>query len=164
MNKTSLETPPNLESESSLKILAAKEKRKLLNKKYRTHIKNYVNNLKTQYNNLHLQKYKDYPAYWFNPFLIPKIYSRNAFQTIEHLFFIKHYNLSNRQFVVQLLEHTEQCQQRFVRRYLQNSQSKNMKKKNETKVHILYCEQLIMLYRTILKYYNIKEMIDGSLL
>ena len=157
MNKPSLETPSHLESESSLKIIAAKEKRKLLNKKYRTHIKNYVNNLKTQYNNLYYQKYKDYPAYWFNPFLIPKIYSRNAFQTIEHLFFIK-------QFVVQLLEHTEQCQRSFVMRYLQNTQSANIKKKNETKVHILYCEQLIMLYRTILRYYNIKELIDESIL
>ena len=164
MNKIALDSRPNLESEHSLKVLAAKEKRKLLNKKYRTHIKNYVNNLKTQYNNLHFQKYKDYPAYWFNPFLIPKIYSRNALQTIERLFFIKHYNLSNTQFVVQLLEHTEQCQQGFVRRYLQNSQSTNIKKKNETKVHILYCEQLIMLYRTILNYYNIKTMIDESLL
>ena len=164
MNKPSVETPSHVESESSLKIIAAKEKRKLLNKKYRTHIKNYVNNLKTQYNNLYFQKYKDYPAYWFNPFLIPKIYSRNAFQTIEHLFFIKHYNLSNKQFVVQLLEHTEQCQQSFVMRYLQNTQSANIKKKNETKVHILYCEQLIMLYRTILRYYNIKELIDESVL
>lgn len=170
MNKTTTETPPPLIPKPKRKNKISKEKRKLLNQKYRTHIKNHVEHLKQQYNNLYNRKYKDYPFYWYNPFLIPKIYSRNHFITIEKVFFVENYDLTNSTVVFELLKHAEESQMLFVRKNLQLSRCKgdDLKRKevikeiNRNKVHVVYCELLIALYRAIIAYYNVKEVIDES--
>lgn len=168
MNKKPNETTLTKDTKPKRKNKISKEKRKLLNQKYRTHIKNHVETLQHQYNSLYTRKYKDYPLYWYNPFLIPKIYSRNYIITIEKIFFKAHYDLSSKKAVYDLLRHSEECQHFFIKKNLQLSNNKESvlersaitQEINRNKVHVIYCEQLIILYRAMLGYYNIKHMID----
>ena len=172
MNNTPNTTFLPLKPRPKRKNKISKEKRKLLNQKYRTHLKNHVEHLKQQYNNLYTLKYKDYPSYWYNPFLIPKIYSRNHFITIENVFFVHNYNLTTTTNVFDLLKHAEECQLRFVKDNLQLSQYKDdhaqrnnvVKRINNNKVHIVYCQLLITVYRAIIAYYNVKDVIDECVL
>ena len=168
MNNTPNATFLPLKPRPKRKNKISKEKRKLLNQKYRTHLKNHVEHLKQQYNNLYTLKYKDYPSYWYNPFLIPKIYSRNHFITIEKVFFVDNYNLTTTTDVFHLLKHVEDCQMCFIRKNLQLSRYKDdhtqrnevAKRINRNKVHIVYCQLLIALYRAIIAYYRVKDVID----
>ena len=170
MNSTPNEAP--LVPKPKRKNKISKEKRRLLNQKYRTHIKNHVEHLNQQYNNLYKRKYKDYPLYWYNPFLIPKIYSRNHFIAVEKVFFVEKYDLAKATVVVDLLKHAEERQTAFIRTILQLSRHKadHAQRKevvnqiNKNKVHVVYCQLLITLYRAIIGYYHIKEAIDECVL
>lgn len=157
-SETEQKTIFNSNKEKKAKI--DKEKRKLLNKKYRTQLKEYAQKLENNYSILLKMKKNKIKS----PLLVPQIFSNINIKQFQNFFFFDGYELSNLSHIKLLIQKTKDNQSNFVQNLLSTNKfdKSNFNRINELKIFILYCDYLLQILSTIENFLMFEQFVNNN--
>lgn len=164
VGKSQTEQKTLFESNKEKKSKIDKEKRKLLNQKYRIELKEYVQKLEINYSILLKMKTNKSQYILQNPLLVPKIFSNINNKQFQNFFFIDNYDLSNLSDIKLLIQKTKDNQSNFIQKLLLTNKfdKSNINRITELKIFILYCDNLLQILSNIENFLIFEQIVNNN--